>query len=115
MIAYEVKVLNCFKGHLENRVVTINTGSFCGYTFDVGGRYMIYANRLTKTGNYSVSGCSRTTGAVDYERSNIERFLSNAQEKESMRYFFGNESIFKHTFFAVEKSMREEFRKAMRD
>lgn len=127
IIVYEIKVLSCFKGNLEHKVMKIyadEQGAACGYIFEIGKQYMIYAdfappipdnNGLVGTGNYSVSGCSRTTSAVDYECSNIERFLSNTKEKERMRYFFGNESIFKHISFAVEKSMREEFRKAMRD
>lgn len=131
-IAYKVEVFSYFKGNLGKEIMTVYADpASCGYLFEIGKQYIIYAdavppvNYLFENGekfekkatkpNYSVSGCSRTTHFVDYECSNIERFLSNTEEKERERYFFSNESIFIDAFLDVERSIRKQFHKAMRD
>lgn len=57
----KIKVEKSWKGELtrEVAITTPKDGAMCGYTFEIGGKYLVYANGLKDS--LLVTNCSRTT------------------------------------------------------
>jgi hypothetical protein len=57
----KIKVAKSWKGELSSEVTitTAKNSAMCGYSFEVGKKYLVYANGLKDS--LMVSNCSRTT------------------------------------------------------
>jgi hypothetical protein len=79
----KLKVATSWKGKL-NREVTITTAensAMCGYTFEVGKKYLVYANGAE--GSLMVSSCSRTTNMSN--KNDVKYLAKLKRQKRGIR------------------------------
>ena len=90
---YELLLLTSFKGHLTNDTVSIITGfghGDCGYNFEVGKEYIVYANdeinigygKIKKVPNtFETNICTRTCTLNNLELDLIRKYCRPQRTK----------------------------------
>lgn len=70
----EFDVVELFKGTTIDKIVTeiITVCCMCGYIFEEGKEYLVYANRNAEGEKYNTSICSRTKLLEETEREELE-------------------------------------------
>lgn len=79
-VSASIKTANIFKGAKEEfiRVVTSASGATCGFHFQIGGNYLIYAN--DSNGTFTTNMCTRTK-EFSMEESQFDSFRGNESYK----------------------------------
>lgn len=79
-VVYTFEIINPYKNTLENKtieVVSVRSGATCGYTFEIGKTYLVYARTSDYYSENKKITTSYTTGLCD--RNNL---IGNVKKRE---------------------------------